>query len=172
MESAKVFHAMNDIVISRGESSFLAKIDIFVNTHFVCTMPGDGVIIATPTGSTAYSMASGGSIVHNDIPCICMTPICPYSLSSRPLILPEYSMITIKVNPTCRMDLQITIDGFINDIKLKKEEVLLIQASQLEVPSILYFFTFLTSIKVITGNEKKSFKSWAEKLRELLGYCQ
>lgn len=89
MDSSKVFHALNDVVVERGDFSGVIKLDVFVNVHLVCTIAGDGVVIGTPSGSMSYSMALGGSIIHPDIACISMTPINPYSLSLRPLILPE-----------------------------------------------------------------------------------
>ena len=58
---------------------------------------GDGLIVATPTGSTAYNLAAGGSMVHPAVPCFLFTPICPHSLSSRPLVFPEHVTLRVKV---------------------------------------------------------------------------
>lgn len=98
----KVF-AMNDIFIYRGNSPHLLKMDIFIDGEKLTTSISDGVILSTPTGSTAYSLSSGGSIVSPRVPCIMLTPICPRSLSFRPLILPYSSHIKIKIVDTNRV---------------------------------------------------------------------
>lgn len=90
-------HAMNDIVLHRGSLPGLLNLDIYINGYFLTRTTADGLIFATPTGSTAYSLSSGGSIVHPIVKCIILTPICPRSLSFRPLILPFSSHILIKV---------------------------------------------------------------------------
>ncbi|SGZ40144.1 related to NADH kinase POS5, mitochondrial [Hanseniaspora guilliermondii] len=89
--------AMNDIFIYRGNSPHLLNLDIYIDGEKLTTAIADGVILSTPTGSTAYSLSSGGSIVSPGVPCIMLTPICPRSLSFRPLILPYSSHIKIKV---------------------------------------------------------------------------
>lgn len=90
-------HAMNDIVLHRGSLPGLLNLDIYINGYFLTRTTADGLILSTPTGSTAYSLSSGGSIVHPIVKCILLTPICPRSLSFRPLILPFSSHILIKV---------------------------------------------------------------------------
>lgn len=90
-------HAMNDIVLHRGSLPGLLNLDIYINGYFLTRTTADGLIFATPTGSTAYSLSAGGSIVHPIVKCIILTPICPRSLSFRPLILPFSSHILIKV---------------------------------------------------------------------------
>lgn len=90
-------HAMNDIVLHRGSLPGLLNLDVYINGNFLTRTTGDGLIFATPTGSTAYSLSAGGSIVHPVVKCILLTPICPRSLSFRPLILPFNSHILIKV---------------------------------------------------------------------------
>lgn len=90
-------HAMNDIVLHRGSLPGLLSLDIYINGHFLTRTTADGVIFATPTGSTAYSLSAGGSIIHPIVKCILLTPICPRSLSFRPLVLPFNSHILVKV---------------------------------------------------------------------------
>lgn len=104
-------HAINDLTIHRGSSPHLAQLDIAVNGQHVTTAIADGVTVSTPTGSTAYSLSSGGSIVHPGVRCILLTPICPRSLSFRPLIFPETSEISISVNPQARDSSRVSIDG-------------------------------------------------------------
>ncbi|CAI4052937.1 NADH kinase SKDI_16G0900 [Saccharomyces kudriavzevii IFO 1802] len=95
--SSIVTHAMNDIFLHRGNSPHLTNLDIFIDGEFLTRTTADGVALATPTGSTAYSLSAGGSIVSPLVPAILMTPICPRSLSFRPLILPHSSHIRIKI---------------------------------------------------------------------------
>ena len=72
---------------------------------------GDGLILATPTGSTAYSLAAGGSMVHPGVPCLLFTPICPHTLSSRPLVFPEHVTITVMVPRDSRAGAYVSFDG-------------------------------------------------------------
>ncbi|CEP64761.1 NADH kinase LALA0_S13e02410g [Lachancea lanzarotensis] len=90
-------HAMNDIFIHRGNSPHLTNLDIYIDGEYLTRTTADGVTLATPTGSTAYSLSAGGSIVSPLVPSILLTPICPRSLSFRPLILPHSSHIKIKI---------------------------------------------------------------------------
>lgn len=86
----KVFSsfALNDVLIGKSATSRIINIDLWINNEFATTYTGDGVIISTPTGSTAYNLAMGGPIVHPEVKSIIITPLCPHSLSHRPLILP------------------------------------------------------------------------------------
>lgn len=96
-------------------------------------MQGDGLIISTSTGSTAYNMASGGSIVYNEVPCILLTPICPHSLSFRPLILPKNVTLQIKVPETARNGVWVGVDGSTR-FELNRGEILEITTSEHPVP--------------------------------------
>ncbi|SCU88448.1 LAMI_0D10132g1_1 [Lachancea mirantina] len=97
LPSTIAHHAMNDIFLHRGNSPHLTNLDIFIDGEFLTRTTADGVTLATPTGSTAYSLSAGGSIVSPLVPSILLTPICPRSLSFRPLILPHSSHIKIKI---------------------------------------------------------------------------
>ena len=88
---------MNDIFLHRGNSPHLTNLDIYIDGEYLTRTTADGVTLATPTGSTAYSLSAGGSIVSPLVPSILLTPICPRSLSFRPLILPHSSHIKIKI---------------------------------------------------------------------------
>ncbi|EPQ62994.1 Bgt-3474 [Blumeria graminis f. sp. tritici] len=104
--------AMNEVVIHRGKETHLVIIEVFVGGRFLTEAVADGIIIATPTGSTAYSLSSGGSIVHPLVSSILMTPICPRSLSFRPLVLPANTPITLRLSKKNRgRELAVTIDG-------------------------------------------------------------
>jgi NAD+ kinase len=88
--------ALNDIVISRGAISRLIKLDVSVDGERVTRYHGDGLIISSPTGSTAYSLAAGGAVVLPTAEVFALTPICPHTLSNRPLILPLASTIRVQ----------------------------------------------------------------------------
>jgi NAD+ kinase len=80
--------ALNEICVQKGNSGGMCSYEIYVNNVLLTILQGDGILIATPTGSTAYNLSCGGSIVHNSAEVLCLTPICPHSLSFRPIILP------------------------------------------------------------------------------------
>lgn len=101
---------LNDVVINKGALARLALIKTYVNDAFLTDYRADGLIIATPTGSTAYSLAAGGPIIHPSVPGILVTPICPFSLTNRPLIVPDSSSITIKLAQKSA-DIMLTFDG-------------------------------------------------------------
>lgn len=105
-------HAMNDISLHRGSRPHLTSLDIYVDNEFFTTTTGDGLVLSTPTGSTAYSLSAGGSITHPSVPCILLTPINPRSLSFRPIILPLSSKIVIELTPKNRNEsIKLTVDG-------------------------------------------------------------
>jgi NAD+ kinase len=101
---------LNDVVINRGALARLANIDTFINNHYLTTYRADGLIVATPTGSTAYSVAAGGPIIHPDVASIILTPICPFTLTNRPLIVPDSVSIKIKL-AIKSSDIMLTFDG-------------------------------------------------------------
>ncbi|KAH6681691.1 ATP-NAD kinase-like domain-containing protein [Halenospora varia] len=105
-------HAMNEVIIHRGKEAHLAIIEVFVGGRFLTEAVADGMIISTPTGSTAYSLSSGGSIIHPLVSSLLMTPICPRSLSFRPLVLPANTPITLRLSEKNRgRELEVSIDG-------------------------------------------------------------
>lgn len=107
----KDFHVVNEVVIDRGPSPYCVSLEIYIDDNFFTTCVGDGLIISTPTGSTAYNLAAGGPIVQNNVPSISLTPIAPHSLSFRPLILPENCTIVIKKVKDNRTPAWISVDG-------------------------------------------------------------
>lgn len=89
---------MNDVVINKGALARIVDIDVFVDNLFMNRYRSDGIIVATPTGSTAYTLAAGGPIVFPTLNSIIVTPICPHSLSHRPIVLNENSVIRLKID--------------------------------------------------------------------------
>lgn len=103
--------ALNEVLLDRGGSPFLAMLDAYVDGMYLTTVQADGIIIATPTGSTAYSLSAGGSIAAPTVPCILFTPICPHTLSFRPVLLPDSSKLRIVVPPDARASASCSLDG-------------------------------------------------------------
>ncbi|OQY14353.1 MAG: NAD(+) kinase [Desulfobacteraceae bacterium 4572_187] len=101
---------LNDIVINKSAVARLAHIETYINDHYLTTYSADGLIVATPTGSTAYSLAAGGPIVHPAVAGILMTPICPFTLTNRPLIVPDSAIIKIRLGKKSS-DIMLTFDG-------------------------------------------------------------
>ncbi|GAA4025781.1 NAD kinase [Actimicrobium antarcticum] len=94
-----VFNALafNDVVVSRGAGSGMVELRVDVDGHFMYNQRSDGLIVATPTGSTAYSLSAGGPLLHPSLGGIVLVPIAPHALSNRPIVLPDYSEIVITV---------------------------------------------------------------------------
>jgi len=101
---------LNDIVINKGALARLAHIEMYINDHYLTTYSADGLIVATPTGSTAYSLAAGGPIIQPSVPGILLTPICPFTLTNRPLIVPDSVCIKIRLGKK-PSDIMLTFDG-------------------------------------------------------------
>lgn len=176
-ETTKMIHAMNDIVLHRGDTPNLTTLDIYIDGAFLTRTTADGVCLATPTGSTAYSLSSGGSIVHPLVPSILISPICPRSLSFRPLILPLTSHIQIKVvsRNNGENNVRLSIDGVPQDYLKVDDEIHIVN----EVGTI-----FVNNTKLPGGvvrEEKKSTQTgvycvaksendWTRGINELLGF--
>lgn len=110
-ESEGPMLVLNEVTIDRGISSFLTNLECYCDNSFVTCVQGDGLILSTPSGSTAYSLAAGGSMVHPQVPGILFTPICPHSLSFRPLILPEHVTVRVVVPFNSRSHAWVSFDG-------------------------------------------------------------
>jgi NAD+ kinase len=106
----KEFIALNDMVIERGDRTHLISMNIHCNGHLVSQTKADGIIVASPTGSTAYNLAAGGPILHPETKAIVVTPICPHSLTSRPILFPDDSEVSFQVLGEKRTAL-LTVDG-------------------------------------------------------------
>jgi len=89
------YNALNDVVINKAAVARLLLLDAFVDDDFVCKYRADGLIISTPTGSTAYSLSAGGPVIYPSVAAICLTPICPHTLTNRPVILPDSSTVQV-----------------------------------------------------------------------------
>ncbi len=107
-------YALNDAVLSNGTISRIVDTELYEGGVFIGNYRSDGMIISTPTGSTAYSLAAGGAIVDPRLNCLCVTPICPHSLYARPLVFPDSASIEIKNNCPREKTLFLTVDGRVN----------------------------------------------------------
>ncbi|MCF8111525.1 MAG: NAD(+)/NADH kinase [Desulfobacteraceae bacterium] len=101
---------LNDVVINKGVLARLANIDTYIDEHYLTTYRSDGLIVATPTGSTAYSLAAGGPVVHPAVEGFIVTPICPFTLTNRVLVVPNSSRIKIRPGEKSS-DIVATFDG-------------------------------------------------------------
>ncbi len=101
---------LNDVVINKGALARLASVVTDINGHYLTTFKADGLIVATPTGSTAYSLAAGGPVVHPEVPGILITPISPFTLTNRPLLIPDSAEIMLRLEKKSE-DIMLTFDG-------------------------------------------------------------
>lgn len=107
----EVFFAVNDVVLERGASPRMMEVRVFVEDELLGSYLADGIILATPTGSTAYSLSAGGPIVHPGLDALILTPICPHSLSVRPMVLPPDEEVVVRVRSDRGEDMALTVDG-------------------------------------------------------------
>ncbi|MFT5872957.1 MAG: NAD+ kinase [Clostridium sp.] len=121
------YTALNDIVVSKGTLARVVKYELHIDNKFYMGFTGDGLIIATPTGSTAYSLSAGGPIICPNLDVIAVTPICPLSLSMRTIVLDCKSEISIKVKSE-HESIFLTLDGQ-RAIKLNNYEKILVSVS-------------------------------------------
>lgn len=101
---------LNDVVIHKGALARMIELELGIDSEFVCRYRADGLIVSSPTGSTAYSLSAGGPIVHPSVESFIITPICPHMLSDRPLVIRDSSSIEIKLNGVTE-SVYLTLDG-------------------------------------------------------------
>ncbi|XP_041860656.1 NAD kinase isoform X1 [Melanotaenia boesemani] len=134
---AMQYQVLNEVVVDRGTSSYLSNVDLFLDGHLITTVQGDGVIVSTPTGSTAYAVAAGASMIHPNVPAIMITPICPHSLSFRPIVVPAGVELKIMLSHDARNTAWVSFDG------RRRQEIchgdsIIITTSCFPVPSICF----------------------------------
>ncbi len=101
---------VNDVVINKGALARIVELETYVDDQYVTTYRADGLIVSTPTGSTAYSMSAGGPVVHPIMPSLILTPICPFTLANRPIVVPDTGVIKVTLR-TREEDVLISLDG-------------------------------------------------------------
>lgn len=143
-EISGVYAALNDVVITKTELARMIDLDTHVDNHFVAAYKADGLIIATPTGSTAYSLSAGGPVIFPSVNAFCITPICPHMLTNRPVIVPDTSVIQVLVHG--EEGTYLTIDGQVGQ-PLSKGDLVVCRSSpkaiQLIRPPKMLFFDVL-----------------------------
>lgn len=120
---------LNDAVITNGAFARLLHLETYVNNEYVSTYPSDGLIIASPTGSTAYSLSAGGPLVTPDLNLMLITPICPHTLWARPLVVAPESTVKVVIL-SCQEEIMLTMDGQHGLKLLQYDQVMIRQASQ------------------------------------------
>jgi NAD+ kinase len=118
---------LNDVVINKGAMARIIDLETTVNGLYLNTFKSDGLIICTPTGSTAYSLSAGGPIIYPSLRCISITPICPHTLTNRPIILPDDSVVQVRLKSE-QEDVFLTMDGQIG-IRLQKDDYIEVKKS-------------------------------------------
>lgn len=126
---------LNDVVINKGALARLAHIKTYVNDGFLTDYRADGLIVATPTGSTAYSLAAGGPIIYPTVQGILMTPICPFTLTNRPLIVPDDAVIKIQLAEKSA-DIILTFDGQVG-LPINEQNTIVVRKDPLPVNTIV-----------------------------------
>lgn len=137
--------ALNDVVLTKASLARMIELDTHVDEHFVCTYKADGLIVSTPTGSTAYSLSAGGPIVFPKVEALCITPICPHTLTNRPVLVPDDSVIQI-ISLAESETAYLTIDGQVG-VPLERGDRVMCRSSdrtvQLIRPPRMMFFDVL-----------------------------
>ena len=124
LENRINYDIINELVIDRRDSARTIKTNITISGKFANTYESDGIILSTPTGSTAYSLSAGGPIVYPSMEVIIITPICPHTLSMRPLIIPDLDIIDVNFDNSEKKKLSLTVDGQIQEIINSDSEIL------------------------------------------------
>lgn len=107
--SSETYHALNDVVINKGALARIISLNAYIGEDFISRFLADGLIISTPTGSTAYSLAAGGPILFPSLQALIVTPICPHTLTNRPIVVPSDQSIRVELSDG--EDVMLTIDG-------------------------------------------------------------
>lgn len=123
------FIALNDIVITKGNFARIVSYSFYINDNFVDLLTADGIVISSPTGSTAYSLSAGGPIVAPDVDALIVTPICPHTLHSRPIIVSSNDLVRVVVSKSNNTDIIMTVDGQ-EGIRLKPDDIVTVKKSR------------------------------------------
>jgi len=141
----KSYEALNDIVIAKTEIARMIEVEASVDGQYLSVYKADGLIVATPTGSTAYSLSAGGPIVLPAVEALCITPVCPHMLTNRPVLVPDTSLIEI----VCRAgdnDAFLTVDGQVGELLMQDDHIVCRRSEHsvhLIRPPKMFFFDVL-----------------------------
>ena len=142
-------NVLNDVVINKGVVARVINLKVFVNDQYMTSYRADGIVIATPTGSTAYSLSAGGPIIHPSMQTLVLSPICPFTLTNRSILIPDHSVIQVKL-ATEYKDVRITLDGQ--------------EGHGMEAKDILEIQKTKTTLKLIPGPDKNYYQTLRQKL--------
>jgi NAD+ kinase len=148
-ETIARYSALNDIVITKSMLARMIDLDTHVDNHFVAAYKADGLIISTPTGSTAYSLSAGGPVIFPSVAAVCITPICPHMLTNRPVIVPDTAVIQILCHG--EEGTYLTIDGQVGEPMSKGDRVICKSSrksiSLIRPPKMLFFDVLREKLK-------------------------
>ncbi|GAA5989551.1 hypothetical protein JCM11641_004594 [Rhodosporidiobolus odoratus] len=157
------FEVLNDLVVDRGPSPYVSQLELFGDEHHMTTVQADGLTVSTPTGSTAYSLSAGGSLAHPEIPAILITPICPHTLSFRPMLLPDSMELRICVPYNSRSTAWASFDGR-GRVELRQGDHIKVTASPYPFPTVCadkqstdWFHSIARTLKWNERQRQKSF---------------
>lgn len=153
---------LNELTIDRGPSPYVTMLELYGDGELLTVAQADGLIVATPTGSTAYNLSAGGSLVHPEVSGICITPICPHTLSFRPVMVPDSMVLRIKVPERSRSTAWAAFDGR-ERVEIKQGEYVSVKASIFPFPTVKtsmngYFASVSRVLNWNTRKEQRSFK--------------
>ena len=110
-ENIKLGHAVNDIVINRSSALRVLDFNVEINDNFICNHKADGLVITTPTGSTAYALSAGGPILHPKVAALALVPICSHTLNTRPLVISDDDIVSLRINSSSINNAILSCDG-------------------------------------------------------------
>lgn len=149
-ESVTRSRVLNDVVINKSALARIIEIEAYFNQQFVNSFRADGLIVSTPTGSTAYNLSAGGPVIYPTMNAVVVTPICPFTLSNRPIVVPDESLIELRLI-TQNEDVALTLDGQVG-FPLKPEDRVVIRKSR-------------TSFNLVQPMNRNYFEVLRDKLR-------
>jgi NAD+ kinase len=149
-ESVTRNRVLNDVVINKSALARIIEIETYLNQQFVNAFRADGLIVSTPTGSTAYNLSAGGPVIFPSMNAVVITPICPFTLSNRPIVVPDDAVIELCLK-TAQEDVALTLDGQVG-FPLKIQDRVVIQKSQ-------------TSFNLVQPTNRNYFDVLRDKLR-------
>lgn len=142
--------ALNDVVINKSALARIIEIEARMDGHLINAFRADGLIISTPTGSTAYNLSAGGPVVYPSMNALVVTPICPFTLSDRPIVVPDDALIELRLR-TPKEEVVLTLDGQVG-VPIQPEHRVLIRKSR-------------TTFKIVQPTSRNYFEVLREKLR-------
>jgi len=145
------FQVLNDVVISKRIPARIIELEVSINEEFLTTFRADGLIISTPTGSTAYNLSAGGPILHPTLDTFILTPICPFTLTNRPIILPDTHRVDISLAKEVEEEVSLTCDGQVGFDLLFGDRVIIRKSEEkihlIKSPDQTYFEILRTKLR-------------------------